>query len=66
MIERELQDTEYALQKLKGYYDSAADNTLNDEDANIYTCYLERQFEQLKKLASEVDEEFQTGETTAT
>ena len=66
VIERDLQGTEYALQKLKGYYDSAPDNNLNDKDAYIYTFYLRHQFEQLKKLASEVDQEFQTGEGAAT
>jgi len=52
-----LADTEYALQKLKGYYDSVSDNTLNDKDAYIYTFYLEHQFEKLQKLAKETDED---------
>jgi hypothetical protein len=62
VIEHELQNTEYPLQNLKGYYDSAPDNTLNDKDAYIYAFNIRHQFEQLKKLAKEVDEEFQNGE----
>jgi hypothetical protein len=54
-----LADTEYALQKLKGYYDSVPDNTLNDKDAYIYTFYLEHQFEKLHKLAEETDEDLE-------
>jgi hypothetical protein len=52
-----LVDTEYALGKLKGYYDSASENYLNDKDAYIFTTYVESQFEQLKTLAAETDED---------
>jgi len=52
-----LADTEYALRKLKGYYDSEPANSLNDKDAYIYTFYIESQFEQLRKLAEETDED---------
>ena len=65
-IEHELQATEYPIQKLKRYYDSAPDNTLSNKDAYIYAFYIRHQFEELKKLAKAVDEEFQTDEGEVT
>ena len=59
VIEDDLQDTEYPLQKLKMYYDSAKGHTLNNKDAYIYVFFVKHQFEKLRTLAQEVDQDFQ-------
>jgi hypothetical protein len=57
--EIDLEDTQYPLSELAKFMTGAVDNTLNAKSANIFVFFLQHQFEKLRKMAQDFDEEYQ-------
>ena len=57
--EIDLEDTQYPLSELAKFMTGGADNTLNTRSANIFVFFLQHQFDKLRKMAQDFDEEYQ-------
>lgn len=55
----EIEDTTYALDELAKYFDHEKESKLNDRDANIYTCFLNKQLEMLEEIAKSIDDKYE-------
>ncbi len=51
-------DIIYPINELIKFYNSDKSNKLNNQDARIFATYIHKQFEDLKKHAKEIDDDF--------
>lgn len=49
---------EYPIRKIEQYFQNIQDSTFSSDDAYIYLYFLEGQFDELKKMATEIDENY--------
>jgi energy-converting hydrogenase A subunit M len=59
-FEEEVSWTEYTLRKIREYFEKIGDHKLNEKDAYIYLTFLRKQFNLLKEMSIEIDNEYES------
>jgi hypothetical protein len=57
-LEDDFEWVEYAISKIKQYFDDSSELKLNEKDAYIYLSFLKTQIKQLEQTAKEIDDDY--------
>lgn len=60
-IDYHMELVNYPLKELKIYFDNPANSKLNEKDVYIFISFVSGQFDELMKIAEEIDEQYESG-----